>query len=229
MAISLALEGASFSYGKLVVIHPTDLELSPGGSLIVTGSNGSGKSTFLYLCAGVLKATSGDVLLNGISPTSVRPSTLFRQGVRRGVVFDSDGLLSNLSALGNVMLPLEYHADILSLSPEDIEWRAREALGRVGVLQTDLHALPAHLSLGTRKCVGLARAIAIGPNFLFLDDPDAGLDAPSTKLVHRVIDDFLNDREVTLVVASNSRLLVERFSKNAYEIVNGHLFQGQLR
>jgi ABC-type transporter Mla maintaining outer membrane lipid asymmetry ATPase subunit MlaF len=221
--LGLVLERATFSYGDLWVLRETDLHLPRGGDLLVTGSNGVGKSTFLFLCAGLLPATTGRVLLDGRAPHVAKPSDLVRHGVRRGVLFDSGGLLSNLSALNNVTLALRYHADLFGLNERQIEQRAREALAELRVGQADLHALPAHLSLGMRKRVSLARALALEPNFVFFDDPDAGLDAPTRRLVYGVLERFRDDPKMTMVVASNSRPLIERMAVETVELSHGHL------
>ena len=99
MASGLELQGASFRYGQIWVLLETNLVVPPGGTLVLTGENGVGKSTLLYLLGGLVPATSGRVLLDGHEPSQLRPSDLVRQGVRRGFVFQHGGLLSNLSAL----------------------------------------------------------------------------------------------------------------------------------
>jgi ABC-type transporter Mla maintaining outer membrane lipid asymmetry ATPase subunit MlaF len=96
--------------------------------------------------------------------------------VRRGFVFQHGGLLSNLSALDNVTLALRYHADVLGIDDAAAVRALARRSASSAVAQTDLHALPAHLSVGVRQRVSLARALAIQPNFVFLDDPDQGLD-----------------------------------------------------
>ena len=219
----LLLERATFAYNDLWVLRETDLHVPPGAGLIVTGHNGVGKSTFLFLCAGLLRATSGRVLLDGHSPLVSTPSDLVRAGVRRGVLFDSGGLFSNMSALNNVTLALRYHADLLGLEEQEISRRARNALSELRVAQTDFHALPAHLSLGVRKRVSLARALVLEPNFVFFDDPDAGLDAPTRTLVYELIERLRDDPKITLVLASNSRPLIERICMPTVELSHGQL------
>lgn len=221
----LELDRASFRYGELWVLRETTLRVARGGSLAVTGDNGVGKSTFLHLCAGLLPATNGRVLLGGRAPNALRPSELFRSGVRRGVVFYSGGLLSNSSALNNVILPLRYHADVLGLSEAKIDGRARELLADLRVSQTDFHALPAHLSVGVRRRVSLARALAIDPNFLFFDDPDANLDAPTRYLVYELLERFRDDAQVTLVLTTTSKELLERLAVPVRELAHGHLLE----
>jgi phospholipid/cholesterol/gamma-HCH transport system ATP-binding protein len=225
----LLLERATFAYGDLWVLRETDLHVPRGGDLLVTGDNGVGKSTFLFLCAGLLPATTGRVLLDGRAPHVAKPSDLVRQGVRRGVLFDSGGLLSNLSALNNVTLALRYHADIFGLDDREIEKRARAALTELRVAQTDFHALPAHLSLGVRKRVSLARALVLDPNFVFFDDPDAGLDAATRLLVYGLLERFRDDPKMTMVVASNSRPLIERMGVETLELRHGYLLRKSSR
>src|SRR5690606_36172692 len=105
-----------------------------------------------------------------------RPSELVHHGVRRGFVFSGGGLLSNTSALGNVTLPLRYHADLFGLDEAAIEARARELLGELRVSQAASHALPAHLSAAARRRVRLPRALAVSPDLRVLDEPGAARD-----------------------------------------------------
>jgi len=219
----LELDHVSFRYGELWVFRDLSHNLPMGGNLVVVGENGVGKSTLLYLCAGLTQATSGNVYLSGHAPNPTRPSELFRNGVRRGFVFYAGGLLSNATALGNVTLALRYHADVLGLSESQIDRRAREQLTECRVAQTDFHALPAHLSAGVRRRVSLARALALSPNFLFMDDPDSNLDRQTKHLVYELLEQKRDDPEVTLLVTSNSPELVERLGVPPHELAHGYL------
>jgi phospholipid/cholesterol/gamma-HCH transport system ATP-binding protein len=223
MKDGLWLEDAAFRYGDLWVLRETELHVPPGRTLIVTGDNGVGKSTLLYLCAGLLNATSGHVWLDGHLAIAKKPSELMRQGVRRGFVFGQGGLLSNLTALANVTLALRYHADVFGIDEEDLNSRARDALSELRVAQSDFHALPAHLSIGVRKRVAIARALAVNPNFVFLDDPDSGLDSSTRHLVYERLEKFRDDSTMTVVVATNSRQLIERLGIHPMELAHGHL------
>jgi phospholipid/cholesterol/gamma-HCH transport system ATP-binding protein len=223
MKDGLWLEDAAFRYGDLWVLRETELHVPPGRTLIVTGDNGVGKSTLLYLCAGLLSATSGHVWLDGHQPVAKKPSELMRHGVRRGFVFGQGGLLSNLSALANVTLALRYHADVFDIDDKEVNVRAREALIQLRVAQTDFHALPAHLSVGVRKRVALARALAVDPNFVFLDDPDGGLDSMTRHLVYERLEGFRDNSKITVVIATNSRQLIDRLGIQPMELAHGHL------
>ena len=223
MKDGLWLQDATFRYGDVWVMRETELHVPPGRTLIVTGDNGVGKSTLLYVCAGLLNATSGHVWLDGHLASAKKPSELMRQGVRRGFVFGQGGLISNLSALANVTLALRYHADVFGIDDEQLNARAREALSQMRVAQTDFHALPAHLSLGVRKRVALARALALDPNFVFLDDPDGGLDSSTRHLVYERLERFRDDSRITVVIATNSRQLIDRLGIQPMELAHGHL------
>ncbi len=223
MVAALQLEDACFRYGELWVLRETQLSVPRGGNLAVTGDNGVGKSTFLYVCAGLLPPTGGRVLLEGQVSSLFKPSELFRNGVRRGFVFHSGGLLSNSSALNNVVLPLRYHADTLGLDDSQIDIHARELLAELRVSQNDFHALPAHLSSGVRRRVSLARALAIKPNFLFFDDPDANLDGTTRALVYELLERFRDDPGVTMVLTTTSRELLARLKVPVFELAHGHL------
>ena len=223
MKDGLWLEDVSFKYGDLWVLRETELHVPPGRTLIVTGDNGVGKSTLLYVCAGLLNASAGHVWLDGHLAAAKKPSELMRQGVRRGFLFGQGGLLSNLSALANVTLALRYHADLFGMDEEDLNLRAREALAQLRVAQNDFHALPAHLSLGVRKRVALARALAMNPNFVFLDDPDGGLDSGTRNLVYERLERFRDDSGITVMVATNSRQLIDRLGIQPMELAHGHL------
>jgi phospholipid/cholesterol/gamma-HCH transport system ATP-binding protein len=223
MKDGLWLEDVSFKYGDLWVLRETELHVPTGRTLIVTGDNGVGKSTLLYVCAGLLNASAGHVWLDGHQVAAKKPSELMRQGVRRGFLFGQGGLLSNLSALANVTLALRYHADLFGMDEEDLNLRARESLAELRVAQTDFHALPAHLSLGVRKRVALARALALNPNFVFLDDPDGGLDSSTRHLVYERLERFRDDSGITVIVATNSRQLIDRLGIRPMELAHGHL------
>lgn len=221
----LVVLDASLRFGDIVVLDDESLSVAPGATLVVTGENGVGKSTLLYICAGLLAVASGTVALDGYRPALLRPSALFRAGVRRGFVFQQGGLLSNLSAFANVVLALSYHADVLGLDEAAIDRRARAALERVDVAPDDLHALPAHLSFGVRKRVAVARALAIEPTFMFFDDPDAGLDPDSARLVHELLVSCRDDPRVTTLVATNHRSLLEHLEVQPHELCGGKLLE----
>lgn len=229
MQSGLTLERASFRYGTLWVLVETSLTIPAGDTLVVTGENGVGKSTLLYLLAGLLPATSGHVLLDGNEPSAAKPSDLMRRGVRRGFVFQHGGLFSNLTAIDNVLLALRYHQDVLGLDDADVTLRGREILRELRVAQADWHTLPAHLSVGVRQRVSLARALAIRPNFVFLDDPDQGLDEATRALVLDLLVRLRDERQMTVVLTTTDPVVVDRLGVTVLRLEQGRLVEGEGR
>lgn len=195
--------------------------------MVVTGSNASGKSTLLYACAGLLPLDRGTLRLGSNRVDAFHPEELFRKGIRCGVVFQEGGLLSNMSALANVVLALRYHADVLGISVSEAEKRAKRALDRVRISEAQYDTLPAYLSFGVRKRLGLARAIAVEPTFFFFDDPDVGLDPSTAAMVHEILCEYRDDPSVTMLVATNRELLIDRLGVRGLNLRSGVLSEIQ--
>lgn len=164
----LTLEQASLGFvrrGRLQpILQRLDLAVEKGASLVVLGPSGCGKSSLLNVLAGFQPLDEGRVQLDG--------RTLEGPGGERGVVFQDDALMPWLNALDNVALGLR----LRGLSRRERETRAREMLELVGLTQHAEHAI-GELSGGQRQRLGLARALAVDPDFLLLDEPFGALDA----------------------------------------------------
>lgn len=219
----ITLDRVFFGYDSHPLLTDVSWELGQGQSAIVTGPNGGGKSTLLYIAAGLLPPARGAVLLGGHPVERLLPSERFRRGLRVGFVFQEGGLLANLNALANVSLALHYHADVLGLSEGEIRRRSEDALEQAQVRKADWERLPAHLSFGNRKRLALARAMAIRPNFFFFDDPDVGLDQRTALVIHQMLCQLRDDPEVTLLVGTNRAALVERLEVPGYRLEGGRL------
>jgi ABC-type transporter Mla maintaining outer membrane lipid asymmetry ATPase subunit MlaF len=225
--LGISLTEASFRYPRAEVLMNATLDVPKGGTCVVTGANGSGKSTLLYICAGIVPLARGRITIGGHAPDPVRPSDLMRKGVRRGFVFQEGGLVSSMNALANVALGLRYHADLLGIGLPEVERRAKAALDRVRLTEDQIYELPAHLSFGVRKRVALARAIAMSPNFFYFDDPDVGLDPKTAALVHEILCGYRDDPEVTMLVATNREMLVDRLGVPGFVLLGGRLIERQ--
>lgn len=219
----ITLDRVQFAYDEAPILRDVNWELGRGRSAVVTGGNGCGKSTLLYIASGLLPPRRGTVLLEGHSVASMLPSSRVRKGLRVGFVFQEGGLLANLGTFANVALPLRYHHDIFDLDDEQIAQRAEEALDTAQVNRSYWEQLPAHLSFGMRKRLALARAIAIRPNYFFFDDPDVGMDPQTARVTHQMLCQLRDDPDVTLLVATNRSILIERLEVPGFRLQDGRL------
>jgi putative ABC transport system ATP-binding protein len=156
---------------ELTILEDIDLEIPSGDFVAILGPSGSGKSTLLGLMAGLDRPTEGSVLFEGRPLERMSEDELARLRRRRvGFVFQNFQLLGNLTALENVLLPLEL------TGTGDARERSRELLARVG-LGDRTHHYPSQLSGGEQQRVALARAFAPDPRLLLADEPTGNLDS----------------------------------------------------
>lgn len=183
--------------GTLTILHPLDLTIDKGRVVAITGPSGSGKSTLLGLVAGLDAPSSGRILLDGEDITALGEDALARlRGVRVGIVFQFFHLLPSLTALENVLVPMEI------AGVPDRALRAKTLLSEVG-LDGRIHHYPSQLSGGEQQRVAIARALANNPPILLADEPTGNLD---TATGHQIIELLLainRERGTTLVLVTH--------------------------
>jgi putative ABC transport system ATP-binding protein len=189
----------------LVILRDIDLEITSGEAVAIVGASGSGKSTLLALLAGLDTPTAGSVEVEGASLFELDEDARAElRGRSVGFVFQSFQLLPSLTALENVMLPLE-----LSSQQENIEEKARQILQRVG-LGERLHHYPKHLSGGEQQRVALARAFVTRPKLLLADEPTGSLDADAAAAVIGLLFEMNQEYRTTLVMVTHDESLARR-------------------
>ncbi|MGD9583638.1 MAG: ABC transporter ATP-binding protein [Lysobacterales bacterium] len=192
----------------LVILHDVSFRIEPGEAVAIVGASGSGKSTLLGLLAGLDTASSGSVRLAGVALEALDEDGRARlRGERVGFVFQSFQLLPALSALENVMLPLEL------AEQEDAEPRARAMLVRVG-LSERLGHYPRQLSGGEQQRVALARAFVTEPALLFADEPTGNLDTATGAAIIELLFELNRAQGTTLVLVSHDQALAERCDRS---------------
>jgi nitrate/nitrite transport system ATP-binding protein len=178
--------------GPLVVTREFDLALEEGEFVCLIGHSGCGKSTVLSIVAGLAEPSAGTIILAGKEVTGPGPD--------RGVVFQSPSLFHWLSALENVTLGLEQVMPKAKRSERDDV--ARHYLELVD-LGDSLHKRPSELSAGMRQRVGLARAFALSPKMLLLDEPFGMLDSLTRMELHEVLWGLLNQTKKTVLMVTH--------------------------
>lgn len=190
--------------GELTVLDDVSFDLAAGDTFAIVGPSGSGKTTLLGLCAGLDRASSGSVVLNGIRLDELSEDE--RAEVRNryvGFVFQNFQLIPTLTALENVMVPLELRGD------PSAEKVAREWLEKVG-LGARLNHYPAQLSGGEQQRVCIARAFSNSPKILFADEPTGNLDVDNAAGIVDLIFDLNRNAGTTLVLVTHDPELAKR-------------------
>jgi putative ABC transport system ATP-binding protein len=190
--------------GPLTVLRETSFELGAGASLAIVGPSGSGKTTLLGLCAGLDRATAGSVELAGERIDSMDEDARARvRNASVGFVFQNFQLIPTLTALENVLVPLELRGE------GGCEPQGRALLGRVGLSDRAGH-YPVQLSGGEQQRVALARAFINAPKILFCDEPTGNLDGDNADSMVELIFGLNRERGTTLVLVTHNGELAGR-------------------
>jgi phospholipid/cholesterol/gamma-HCH transport system ATP-binding protein len=213
----LELREIRFVRGGYEALSGVSLVLSPGETLFVMGGAGSGKSILIKTAAGIALPDSGDVLFRGrsLARMSTREEAAFRRA--SGFAFQDAALWSNQTLFDNLALPIRLHEP--GWGKAEVERAVHRAADLVGCGQ-ELRLRPAELSVGERKLVGLARAIVLDPELLFLDDPTSSLDEAAVARVAEIIE-ALKKRGRSVFVASAVSDLASRCADSVAVLLNG--------
>jgi len=208
------------AFGPKAVLAGLSLKIADGETLVIIGYSGTGKSVALKHIVGLLQPDAGDVIVDGqaVSTLDRDDLTMLRQGI--GYVFQFAALFDSMTVADNLALGLRRRRD---LSDEEIDERVREALALVDLSGTEAR-LPAELSGGMRKRVGIARAIALRPRYILYDEPTTGLDPVTSAVIDRLMVRTREHLGVTGVVVTHDM-------RSAYTVGDriAMLYEGRIR
>ena len=208
MSTILSIQNVSKTYQSagrtLTVLEQINFSVEAGATMAIVGPSGSGKTTLLGLAAGLDRSSAGSVELNNIKLDNLNEDQ--RAAVRNkhvGFIFQNFQLLPTLTALENVMVPLELRGE------KNVRSRAVDLLQKVGLGDRG-HHYPAQLSGGEQQRVSLARAFSNKPQILFADEPTGNLDTETSESMVKLIFDLNKEAGTTLVLVTHDLELAQK-------------------
>jgi phospholipid/cholesterol/gamma-HCH transport system ATP-binding protein len=204
----IKVENMVVRYGEHTVLNGVDVSLVRGEILVILGGSGSGKSTLLRHMVGLRAPEEGRVMLFGRDLYALEEEEREDTLKRIGMLFQSAALFNSLTLEENIALPLIEHRGV---APEVAAVIARMKLAMVG-LENSARLLPAEISGGMKKRAGLARALALDPQILLVDEPSSGLDRLTATGIYQLLRRLKEKRDVTLVVVTHDAAGVHTFA-----------------
>lgn len=192
----IKVENLNKSFDGEHILKNISVEYESGKCNMIIGASGSGKTVLLKNLIGLLEPDSGDISYDGmkLSQMSYKEKKQLRQKI--GILFQGSALFDFATVLENVMFPMEFFTDWSDAQKRE---RARYCLEKVNVIGSD-DKYPNELSGGMQKRVGIARAIALNPSYLFCDEPNSGLDPYTSILIDHLISDLTKEFNMTTIV-----------------------------
>lgn len=200
------------------VLQGVGVTFQPGQCNLIIGSSGSGKTVFMKCLVGLFKPDSGEILYNG--KDFVQMSAEQKKEIRKeiGMLFQGSALFDSLTVEENILFPLNmFTHDTLKQKLN----RVNEVLERVN-LKGSNNKYPAELSGGMMKRVGIARAIVLNPKYLFVDEPNSGLDPQTSGLIDQLIKEITDEYNITTVVNTHDMNSVMEIGDHIMYMYQGH-------
>lgn len=195
----IRVDDLTIAYGDFVLMKDISFTVNKGDVFIIMGSSGGGKSSLLRAMTGLVPPAKGDILIDGRDLVRATPTERDEIMKRCGILYQSGALFSSMTLAENIALPLQQYT---SYSPKLIGELVSLKLALVGLSGFE-GFYPSEISGGMKKRAGLARALALDPEILYFDEPSAGLDPISSKLLDDLILDINQSLGTTIVVVTH--------------------------
>jgi phospholipid/cholesterol/gamma-HCH transport system ATP-binding protein len=205
------------TFGENEVLKGISASFQPGKNNLIIGSSGSGKTTLLKCIVGLHEPTKGDVFFSGENFTDMNFEQRVPIRTHIGMLFQNSALFDSMTVEENIMFPLNLFTQ--KTKAEKLE-RANFCLERVNLAGTN-KLYPAELSGGMKKRVGIARAISMQPKYLFVDEPNSGLDPKTSILIDDLINELTEEYNITTVIVTHDMNSVMGIGEHVIFLHNG--------
>jgi phospholipid/cholesterol/gamma-HCH transport system ATP-binding protein len=209
------------SFGPKKVLQGVDLEIHKGETIAVIGQSGSGKSVLIKHMIGLLRPDQGEIFIDEQNISELNDNEMFEVRKKFGLLFQAAALFDSLTVEENVRFGIERYR---SYSKEEIKSAVSESLAKVGLRNVE-HLMPHELSGGMKKRVGLARAIAYGPEIMLYDEPSTGIDPIRADAINDLINRMKRDLSVTSVVITHDMISAYKVADRIAMLYNGKIIE----
>jgi phospholipid/cholesterol/gamma-HCH transport system ATP-binding protein len=216
---AVRLDHVTKAFGSRRVLNDVSFDVAAGSGFVILGRSGTGKSVTLKHIIGLVRPDAGRVFVDGAEISALGGPELARARKKLGFLFQTAALFDSISVGENVAFPLRRHTD---LGEGEIRARAKEKLAAVG-LEREFDKMPATLSGGMRKRAGLARALALDPATLLVDEPSAGLDPITADEIDELLVNLKTRGGTTLVVVTHNMPSARRLGDDLVMLHDGRI------
>ena len=215
--VLIEIKNISKAFSGVVVLDDINAQFLPGRVNMIIGQSGSGKSVLAKCIVGMLEADSGNVFYGNDDFASMTPKERINIRKHIGFLFQYSALFDSLTVEENVMFPLKLFTN---MNKSEMLDRVNFCLRRVNILDKN-HLFPAEISGGMKKRVGIARAIAMNPKYLFCDEPNSGLDPQTSIVIDNLIEEITHEFNMTTVVITHDMNSVIEIGANIMFLYQG--------
>jgi len=216
---TVRFDNVSKAFGKIKILENASFEIDEGKALVILGRSGTGKSVTLKMMIGLLKPDQGEIFIHGEEITALDSGELSAVRKEMGFLFQNAALFDSISVGENVAFPLRRHGNF---QEEEIRQRASQRLAQVS-LKDVYDKMPSDLSGGMKKRAAMARALALDPSVLLVDEPSAGLDPITSAEIDKLLIDLKADHKTTLVVVTHNIPSARRIGDEIIVLDNGNI------